>query len=1165
LNTRIRIGNQSAFSASTPLEPLEFALEQGFDVFEWFADKKVNEDGTAHGWDESDMDADQRVSIRRLGKEKDIHFTVHAPWQANPLRPEAKDLLRRSVDFAHDIEADLVNLHLYMDHGPAAYANALASTLEYASQLGVRISIENTPLTSPTDFADTFAYFDREMLANGWVGMCLDIGHANLYDGTRNDYIRYLDELSPEVPIIHLHAHENWGDQDAHLTLFTGPARNNDAGVRALVERLIGRGYAGAMILEQWPQPPELLVEANKRLRKLVDRVHPQDRPSQRPKEPAKAPPLPKQVSPPVQPLDQFTAAVVKANEEKRSWRRRLEWVRDQLAAPGFEASPQQLATLAIYLRFLGTGEVTCEEDGGHYRPNHHARAAQAIETTLTRIRDAQNEWILRKIYPWLPAYGAEFQRSEPLTRIRDIAHRNDIPKELKQEIKHRLQNKLHRSAGPEDLKTSAEILARVTAPGTDYSEDFVAQFKIFHQELGEFFNAAGLETHLKALAPQLSPKMGRCLRDFLKLKSQDERSDKELLKLLGNLTKLRETLAGQRSKVKGRAQSQQRRLADIGLEDYAFVLLSEYANRLAEFTVEASWEGLFKALDLALINVRLGHTEPEECEVLVSELAAWSQPFDRSHRLHRLRLKATLERIRRIGERYSAHVISLLTPRVENLGRALGVQEHAVRVFAEADIRANVVYQLSKLAEIGEGALRRALDLPPWQAIARGEAVGRLHPISHLGALEPGDESIIALLERAEGDEEIPPFVAAVILSHTIPHLSHLGVRARQAAVPFASAEGADPIARLQPYIGKLVRINVMADDISIEEADFTAVPTRNTSGQATSRLSAVEPTARVALTSLTQARVANCGAKAAGIGRLSELAQASRGLFEVPPGAAVPFGVMEACLATNPDRERQYLALRTQLEDAGETDLEAALSRLRHLIAEIEVPEALVREIRDHFGDEVRLAVRSSANGEDLACMAGAGLYDSVLGVGVNDSTEAIRRVWASLWTRRATMSRRQAGVPHNEIRMAVLIETMVDPELSFIIHSADVATGRRDWAQMELAVGLGETLASASQPGTPYRLRCEYGSGVCAVSAYANYSLALQADPNRGVHERRLDYSMIPLSRDTTVAPILGARLAKIARYIEDAQGEPQDIEGVVKDGTVFIVQSRTQQGL
>lgn len=43
----------------------------------------------------------------------------------------------------------------------------------------------------------------------------------------------------------------------------------------------------------------------------------------------------------------------------------------------------------------------------------------------------------------------------------------NDIPKELKAEIKHTLQNKLHRNAGPEDLHTTEAMLARVTAvPG---------------------------------------------------------------------------------------------------------------------------------------------------------------------------------------------------------------------------------------------------------------------------------------------------------------------------------------------------------------------------------------------------------------------------------------------------------------------------------------------------------------------------------------------------------------------------------------------------------------------------------------------------------------------------------------------------------------------------
>lgn len=51
---------------------------------------------------------------------------------------------------------------------------------------------------------------------------------------------------------------------------------------------------------------------------------------------------------------------------------------------------------------------------------------------------------------------------STPLTRIRDIAHRNDIPHELKQEIKHTLQNKLHRNAGPEDLVATEVMMDRL-------------------------------------------------------------------------------------------------------------------------------------------------------------------------------------------------------------------------------------------------------------------------------------------------------------------------------------------------------------------------------------------------------------------------------------------------------------------------------------------------------------------------------------------------------------------------------------------------------------------------------------------------------------------------------------------------------------------------------
>jgi sugar phosphate isomerase/epimerase len=267
----IRIGNQTSVWCPDRMGPFQFAVEHGFGAFEWFADKKWDPDGSFRGWDESDMDPATRTWIRNAGRRHNIAFTVHAPWQANPLYPEGIEHLLRSIDFARDIGAGLVNLHLYMDEGPAAYAESLRPVVKAAAAAGLRLSIENTPHTTPDDFNLTFEQFlVLEVAPTGLVGMCLDIGHANLCHVTHNDYVAYLDALAPVVPLIHLHMHENYGDADSHLTLFTGPARTNDAGIRAFLRRLVQRHYEGVMILEQWPNPPELLAAAATRLSELL-------------------------------------------------------------------------------------------------------------------------------------------------------------------------------------------------------------------------------------------------------------------------------------------------------------------------------------------------------------------------------------------------------------------------------------------------------------------------------------------------------------------------------------------------------------------------------------------------------------------------------------------------------------------------------------------------------------------------------------------------------------------------------------------------------------------------------------------------------------------------------------------------------------------------------
>ena len=144
-----------------------------------------------------------------------------------------------------------------------------------------------------------------------------------------------------------------------------------------------------------------------------------------------------------------------------------------------------------------------------------------------------------------LPSFSESFTQSVPLTRIRDIAHRSDIPQDLKKEIKHTLQNKLHRNAGPEDLVAAEQMLARITAPGADYSGDFVHEYKVFMGELRDFFNAGSLTEILGAVAPAMDDSAQGTVQRFRQAKGAldgrgADASMNELVDCLHQLTSVR-------------------------------------------------------------------------------------------------------------------------------------------------------------------------------------------------------------------------------------------------------------------------------------------------------------------------------------------------------------------------------------------------------------------------------------------------------------------------------------------------------------------------------------------------------------------------------------------------------------------------------------------------
>lgn len=91
----------------------------------------------------------------------------------------------------------------------------------------------------------------------------------------------------------------------------------------------------------------------------------------------------------------------------------------------------------SIYLKWINTGQIPCFEGGGHHRPNRHAEISRVIFRELERIYSSKDVTphellVIRRVHPCLPSFKSEFTASVPLTRIRDIAHRNDIPHDLK-------------------------------------------------------------------------------------------------------------------------------------------------------------------------------------------------------------------------------------------------------------------------------------------------------------------------------------------------------------------------------------------------------------------------------------------------------------------------------------------------------------------------------------------------------------------------------------------------------------------------------------------------------------------------------------------------------------------------------------------------------------
>ena len=152
---RVRIGNQTASSAETLREPFDYAVENGFDAFEWFLDTARSGDD----WEEAEPAPEELREIGRTAAENDIELSVHTPWWIDPLEPAGYEHLVRSLEFAIELEARNLNTHIRSKRGIDAFVEALSPFLHRLADLPIRLSIENIPSSRPDEFNELFARF----------------------------------------------------------------------------------------------------------------------------------------------------------------------------------------------------------------------------------------------------------------------------------------------------------------------------------------------------------------------------------------------------------------------------------------------------------------------------------------------------------------------------------------------------------------------------------------------------------------------------------------------------------------------------------------------------------------------------------------------------------------------------------------------------------------------------------------------------------------------------------------------------------------------------------------------------------------------------------------------------------------------------------------------
>ena len=302
-------------------------------------------------------------------------------------------------------------------------------------------------------------------------------------------------------------------------------------------------------------------------------------------------------------------------------------------------------------------------------------------------------------------------------------------------------------------------------------------------------------------------------------------------------------------------------------------------------------------------------------------------------------------------------------------------------------------------------------------------------------------------------------------------------------------------------------------------------------------------------------------------------------------PKGINIPYGFAVTAYAYNYFIEENKLGEKIKkilegLDTHDVEDLQKRGKKIRNLILKAKMPPALEEEIRkayakmeELYGEEVDVAVRSSATAEDLPDASFAGQQETFLNVkGIEQVLKSVQKCFASLFTDRAISYREDKGFDHFSVAISVAVQKMVrsDKASSGVIFTLDTESGFRDVVYITGTWGLGEALVQGKvTPDEFYVFKPTLKQGYKAIISkkLGEKSIKMvygsQKCPVRTVKTTKQERLSYCISDEEILT------LAKWAILIEEHYKKPMDIEWAkdgdgkeVGTGELYIVQARPE---